>query len=75
MDVEVRGKGLLLGIELGAPRAAAVVRAALERRLIVNDVTPTAIRLAPPLIVTDGEADVAVRRLREALDVAREPRR
>ena len=75
LDVDVRGKGLLIGIDLGAPRAAAVVRAALERRLIVNDVTPTAIRLAPPLIVSDGEADVAVRRLREALEVAKEPRR
>jgi predicted acetylornithine/succinylornithine family transaminase len=72
LDVEVRGKGLLIGIDLGAPRAAAVVRAALERRLIVNDVTPTTIRLAPPLIVSDGEADVGVRRLREALAVAKE---
>ncbi|HYZ91377.1 MAG TPA: aspartate aminotransferase family protein [Actinomycetota bacterium] len=70
LGFEIRGKGLLLGIELGAPRAAAVVKAALERRLIVNDVTPTTIRLAPPLIVTDGEADVAVRRLKDALAVA-----
>jgi predicted acetylornithine/succinylornithine family transaminase len=71
LDVDVRGRGLLLGLELGAPRAAAVVKAALERRLIVNDVTPTTIRLAPPLTVSDGEADVAVRRLRDALEVAR----
>jgi acetylornithine aminotransferase len=75
LDLEIRGEGLLLGIELGVPRAGAVVKAALERRLIVNDVTPTTIRLAPPLILTDGEADVAARRLREALAVAKEPRR
>jgi acetylornithine aminotransferase len=74
LGFEVRGKGLLIGIDLGAPRAAAVVRAALERRLIVNDVTPTTIRLAPPLIVTDGEADVAVRRLKDALAVANQER-
>lgn len=74
LGLEVRGKGLLIGVDLGAPRAAAVVRAALERRLIVNDVTPTTIRLAPPLIVSDGEADVAVRRLKDALAVATEDR-
>ncbi len=74
LGFEIRGKGLLIGVDLGAPRAAAVVRGALERRLIVNDVTPTTIRLAPPLIVTDGEADVGVRRLKDALAVAKESR-
>jgi acetylornithine aminotransferase len=72
LDVEIRGAGLLLGLDLGAPRAGAVVRAALERRLIVNDVTPTTVRLAPPLIVSDGEADVGARRLREAIAAALE---
>ena len=35
--------------------------------LIVNDVTPTTIRLAPPLIVSDAEAEEGVTRLRSAL--------
>jgi acetylornithine/N-succinyldiaminopimelate aminotransferase len=57
---EVRGLGLLIAIELTEPKAADVVRAALERGLIVNNVTPDAVRLAPPLNVTDDEIDRAV---------------
>jgi acetylornithine/N-succinyldiaminopimelate aminotransferase len=53
---DVRGTGLLLAAEL-APGldAAAVVRACLERGLLVNAVTPTAVRLAPSLLVSDDE--------------------
>jgi len=54
---EVRGKGLLLGVGLTAPVADDVMRAALERGLIVNAPNDSTIRLAPPLII--GEADVA----------------
>ena len=56
--VDVRGRGLLLAAEL-APGidAAAVARACLERGLVVNAVTPTALRFAPPLLVTDAEID------------------
>ena len=36
------------------------VSAALEAGLVVNAVTPTAIRLAPPLTVSDEEIDAAV---------------
>ncbi len=48
----VRGAGLLLAITLTAPVAEQVADAALEAGFIVNDVTPDAIRLAPPLILT-----------------------
>lgn len=64
---EVRGAGLLVGLDLGEPRAGAVVKAALGRGLIVNDVTPTTVRIAPPLVITDAEAEEGVRRLRSAL--------
>jgi acetylornithine/succinyldiaminopimelate/putrescine aminotransferase len=70
LGVEVRGAGLLWGLDLGEPRAGAVVQAALDHRLIVNDVTPTTVRLAPPLIVSDAEAEEGVRRLRAALGEA-----
>lgn len=49
---EVRGVGLLLGIELVAPVAAEVAARALAAGWIVNPVTPTTLRLAPPLILT-----------------------
>ncbi len=67
LGAEVRGAGLLWGLDLGEPRAGAVVQAALDQRLIVNDVTPTTVRLAPPLIVSDAEAEEAVARLKKAL--------
>jgi acetylornithine/N-succinyldiaminopimelate aminotransferase len=51
----VEGRGLLLGVVLAAPVAAAVATAALERGLIVNAAAPGRIRLAPPLIIGDAE--------------------
>ncbi len=47
---EVRGRGLLLGIGLTAPVAAAVAEAGLERGLILNPVREDTIRLAPSLL-------------------------
>jgi acetylornithine aminotransferase len=54
---EVRGAGLLVGLDLSAPVAAHVVAVALERGFVVNDPTPQGIRLAPPLILSAEEAD------------------
>lgn len=54
---EVRGRGLLLGVGLDRPIAGAVVAAALDRGLIVNAANDSSIRLAPPLIIGDGEIE------------------
>ena len=62
-----RGRGLLLAALLDGDHAAAVARAALEHRLIVNAVRPDAIRLAPPLTTTAEEVDEALARLRAAV--------
>ena len=58
---EVRGLGLLLAAELaeGIP-AQPVAAAALEAGLVVNAVTPAALRFAPSLLVTKDEIDEAV---------------
>lgn len=64
----VRGKGMLLAFDLGTPKAGALVAAALERGVLVNEVTPSAIRITPPLVITDDEIDRAVAALGEALD-------
>jgi acetylornithine/N-succinyldiaminopimelate aminotransferase len=71
---DVRGTGLLLAAELVPPTtgaagkpAAAVAQELLARGLIVNAVTPTALRLAPSLLVTDAEIDAAVAILEEVL--------
>ena len=58
---EVRGTGLLVAAELRPPAdARAVATRCLEHGLVVNAVTPTALRLAPPLLVTDAQIDAAV---------------
>jgi len=56
----VRGRGLLLGAELEDGNAAGVAAAALEAGLVVNAVTASAIRLAPPLLVSAEEVDEAI---------------
>lgn len=50
---EVRGAGLLLGIELQTLKAADVAAALQSEGVLVNAANPTTIRLAPALIVTD----------------------
>jgi acetylornithine aminotransferase len=63
----VRGRGLLQALALDAPVASRVVDRALEVGLVVNDVAPDAIRVAPPLTLSDRECDTLVRRLEAAL--------
>lgn len=54
--VEVRGLGLLLAAQLAdGIDARAVAAAALDAGLIVNAVSPSALRLAPPMLVSDDE--------------------
>jgi acetylornithine/N-succinyldiaminopimelate aminotransferase len=67
LAIGVRGRGLLLGLELARPVAAQVQAACRERRLIVNAVAPDVVRLAPPLVVERAEVDLALAGLREAL--------
>jgi acetylornithine/N-succinyldiaminopimelate aminotransferase len=64
----IRGLGLLLGVELVDRDARAVAARLLDDGLVVNAVTPTALRLAPPLTVTDAEIDEAVGMIATALD-------
>ncbi|MEY2398530.1 MAG: acetylornithine/N-succinyldiaminopimelate aminotransferase, partial [Actinomycetota bacterium] len=63
----VRGMGLLLGAELAAGNAKAMNAALLQAGLVVNAVTDTALRFAPPLNVSDDEVDAAVRICAEVL--------
>ncbi len=63
----VRGKGLLLAVELTEEKSAAVVTAARERGLIANAVRPNAVRLMPPLTVSHEELDLAAAILDDAL--------
>jgi len=64
----VRGAGLWLGVALAGPHAGAVEGAARERGLLVNAVRPDTLRLAPPLVVSSLEVDLALTALGAALD-------
>jgi len=63
----VRGRGLLLAAELDGVEAPTAYRQLLDRGLVANAVTPTALRLAPPITVSDDEIDEAVGLLAEVL--------
>ena len=69
--VEVRGRGLMLAFELDPdyrPGAAdIVVRALREQRLVLNATGPTTVRLLPPLLIDQAQADDAITRLRAVL--------
>jgi acetylornithine aminotransferase len=52
---EIRGKGLMIGIELDRP-CAELVQQALEAGLLINVTADTVVRLLPPLILNDSEA-------------------
>ena len=53
---EVRGKGLMLGVELNEP-CPTLVADALEAGLLINVAVDNVVRLLPPLNMTDAEAD------------------
>ena len=53
---QVRGLGLMLGIELDRP-CKDIMHDALKRGVLVNVTADTVVRLLPPLVITDAEAD------------------
>lgn len=64
---EVRGRGLILGMEL-AKEGKAVVESCLQDHVIVNCTAGNVIRLVPPLIVSKEEIDIVVKALDSALE-------
>ncbi len=66
----VRGRGLLRGVVLRAPVAAAVSDLALAAGFVINAPKPDVLRLAPPLIIGRDQLDTFVDALPELLDAA-----
>jgi acetylornithine aminotransferase len=60
--VDIRGAGLMIGIELAEP-AGDLVGRALEAGLLLNVTRDNVVRLLPPLVLSDAEADLIVERL------------
>lgn len=70
----VRGRGLLLAAVLGMPPAADLERACREHGLLVNAVALDAVRLAPPLVLTDTDVADALDRWAAACAAVTEQR-
>ena len=71
---DIRGVGLMLGVEFATHEAAnAVEQRAFERGLLVLECGEATIRLCPPLIVDEEAVDTAVRLFGEAVDAAARP--
>ncbi|MFF5181096.1 acetylornithine transaminase [Micromonospora sp. NPDC000316] len=67
---DVRGAGLLLGVVLTEPVAAALAVSLREAGFLTNPVQPGVLRLVPPLILTADQADAFVAALPAALAAA-----
>lgn len=66
-----RGRGLLRAVELDGIPSSAVMAAARDAGFIVNAVTPTALRLAPPLVISQDELRAFLDALPAILEAAR----
>ena len=60
--VDIRHKGLMIGIELDSP-CAELVKSALQKRLLINVTNETTIRLLPPLIIDEQQIQQLVETL------------
>ena len=64
---EVRGRGLMVGVDLVEPNAKAVNRALFDLGIVANATGEHTLRFVPPLVVTDADCDRVVAALKAAL--------
>ena len=67
---EIRGLGLLIGVEFEKPIAFEVKHRAVENKLLITAVRDSIIRMAPPLIVTKEHCDEAIKLLKKSVEEA-----
>ena len=76
---DVRGRGLMIGVEIvtdkkaktqGGAERDRIVELAFERGVLLLGCGPNSIRIAPPLIVTSEQADIAMDVLEECITIA-----
>ena len=66
--VEVRGHGLMRGVQLDVPIATELVDAGLEAGLVLNHIGDSIIRFLPPLVITRAEVNDACDRFQELVE-------
>ena len=69
---DIRGRGLLVGVEIDPVHASArhVVEELMRRGVLSKETHDTVIRLAPPLVISQSDLDWAIDRLADALNAA-----
>jgi acetylornithine/N-succinyldiaminopimelate aminotransferase len=65
---EVRGQGLMIGVDLSQPVAPAVKAAARAKGLLLNTSGPNTLRMLPALVITRAQIDTAIAMLASALE-------
>lgn len=63
---DVRGRGLMVGAEVGAEAAGALIKLAREEGLLINSAGGHTLRFVPPLIIEEAHVDSALERLARA---------
>ncbi|SEB07808.1 acetylornithine aminotransferase [Thiothrix caldifontis] len=69
---DIRGKGLMIGVELERD-CGELVKQALERGMLINVTAGNVIRLLPPLIITDAQADQIITMVSELVQAFLHP--
>lgn len=67
---DVRGKGLLVGIEFDLPIGLDIKHNCIDRKLLVTLIGTSIIRMVPPLILTKADCDKAYEILKESVEAA-----
>ncbi len=64
---EVRGRGLMVGLQLHTPDAKAVQKYLMEAGIVINATSDFVLRFVPPLVVTKADCDRVVETIHQAL--------
>jgi acetylornithine aminotransferase len=65
---EIRGKGLMVGVEFAEPIAEQIVAAGLEAGFVLNNIGNHILRFLPPLVCTKAEVDALIENLQRILE-------
>ncbi len=64
---EVRGRGLMIGLDLNGPSAADVVSRLLQEGIVVNNTSDRTLRFLPPLVITEDQVDRVIAAVTRAI--------
>ena len=65
--VDIRGKGMMLGVEFDVPVNPIINNALLEQHMVLINAGTNILRVIPPLVVTEKDVDEAIERLKKVL--------